>query len=164
MNTAIVILGSPNDEKGKLLSIAIERCEQAFIEHQKIPLAKLLCTGGFGEQFNTTDTPHAQYIQQYLLNKNVPVDNFLPQVMSRFTLEDALLSVPVIEQFNIDHIILVTSDFHMARAKYIFSMLMPNISLECAEALTNKTTEEMQRLSLHEKKALARDRMNLSLE
>jgi hypothetical protein len=54
MSCAIVVLGSPNDENGKLLPIAISRCEKAFSEYVRIGECKILCTGGFGQHSNLT--------------------------------------------------------------------------------------------------------------
>ena len=162
MNTAIVILGSPNDEQGNLFSIALERCRQALIEYKKRPNAKLLCTGGFGEHFNNTDIPHGQYTQQFLIESNIPQNNFLPIALSRFTLEDAQLSLPILERHGIDHIVLITSDFHMPRAKFVFSQLFPKMSFDFSPAKTNKPQTELGKLLAHEKIALKREQENLS--
>ena len=164
MKTVILILGSPNDAQGNLLSIALERCRQAIIEYKKRPHAKLLCTGGFGKHFNSTDIPHGQYTQQYLIESNIPQNNFLPIALSRFTLEDAQLSLPILERHGIDHIVLITSDFHMSRAKFVFSQLMPNMSFDFAPAMTNKPQRELAKLYDHEKNALKREQENLSRE
>ena len=44
----ILVLGSPNSDKGELFSIAKERCNLALTELAKRPGWKLLLTGGFG--------------------------------------------------------------------------------------------------------------------
>jgi uncharacterized SAM-binding protein YcdF (DUF218 family) len=41
-------------------------------------------------------------------------------VVSGYTLEDAELSKPLIDAGKFDEILLVTSDFHMPRAQYLF--------------------------------------------
>ncbi len=161
MRTAIVVLGSPNDNQGRLLSIALERCRQALIELKKYPNAKVLCTGGFGKHFNTTDIAHGQYAQKFLINKGVAAEKFLPIALSRFTIEDALLSLPILTDSGIERIILVTSDFHMVRAKFIFNYVMPNITFIFASAITNAPQEQLNNVMFHEEKALARDMVGI---
>jgi uncharacterized SAM-binding protein YcdF (DUF218 family) len=161
MKTTIVVLGSPNDEEGNLLPIAIERCKQALIEYKKNPHSSILCTGGFGEHFNTTKIPHGEYTQRYLIHNNIPTDNFLSVAQSGFTLEDAKLSIPILEKNSTEHIILITSDFHMPRAEFVFTQLMPNILISLAPAHTNKPLAELALLHKHEKNALKREQATL---
>ena len=116
----IIVLGSPNAEDGSLLSVAKERSDHALLEHQKRPGWKLLCTGGFGELFNTGELPHAAYLKRYLLEQGVPDDAFVGFAESRSTLEDASLSKTIVLQHGVPEILVVTSDFHQGRAQYIF--------------------------------------------
>jgi len=162
VNTAIVVLGSPNDEKGKLLPIAISRCEQALLEFKKHPTAKVLCTGGFGLHFNQTNLPHGHYCQQYLQSKGISAQHFLPITLSAFTLEDASLSLAILQKHQINKVILVTSDFHIERSKFVFNHFMPEIHFEYAPAKTISSKTEQDKLILHEKKALLREQKNLS--
>ena len=69
INSAIIVLGAPNDEEGNLLHIAKSRCDQAYYEFQKRSKHMVLCTGGFGEHFNKTIHPHAKFAQEYLKTK-----------------------------------------------------------------------------------------------
>jgi uncharacterized SAM-binding protein YcdF (DUF218 family) len=161
MSCAIIILGSPNDEKGHLLTTAISRCEMALREYSKLSDCKILCTGGFGPNFNATDYPHGQYTQRYLEKQAVPASAFLDTALSAFTLEDAQLSKPILEKNAITHIVLVTSEFHMKRAKLVFNHVLPDIHFEYAEAKTDVTDVEFERLIEHEKKAIKRDRIKL---
>lgn len=74
MNGIIIVLGSPNDIKGNLSSIAIERCNKAYEEYTQHNDYMILLTGGYGEHFNKTDKPHAFYSSQYLTGKGIPKD------------------------------------------------------------------------------------------
>jgi hypothetical protein len=47
----IVVLGSPNDDEGKLSGIAMERCFQAVAEFEKHPGYAVMPTGGWGAHF-----------------------------------------------------------------------------------------------------------------
>lgn len=161
MSSAIVILGSPNDKDGNLLPIAISRAKIALEEYKKAGQCKLLCTGGFGEHFNLTHIPHGQYLQEYLILKGIPPSSFIEIAFSSFTLEDATLAKPILEQHAISRCILVTSDFHMERAKLVFNHVLPDLDFEYSEAETFVNKDEFQKLINHEKNAIEREKVNL---
>ncbi len=157
---AIVALGSLNDESGKLSSIAIERCDQALLEYRNIPGAKILPTGGWGNHFNTTDKPHGHYVREYLLAKGVPSDDVLECAESSNTIEDAALSKTILERHAIDELIVVTSDFHISRAQFLFEKTYPKSRLSFSSAVTHLSSDELTKLWDHEKNALEKLKMN----
>jgi len=161
MSCAIVVLGSPNDQHGGLLPIAISRCETAFSQYLKMGECKILCTGGFGQNFNLTALPHGLYVKNYLIEKGVPSSSFLEIALSAFTLEDATLAKPILVKNGTTHIVLVTSEFHMERAKLVFNHVFPQVKFDYAQADTLVPEVELQRLMVHEKKAIKRELSNL---
>lgn len=161
MSKAIVVLGSPNDKEGNLLPIATSRADVALKVFEQYQECKILCTGGYGEHFNTTKVPHAQYLKDYLIAKGVPNTVFCDMALSAYTLEDAILSKPILEQAGISHCTVVTSDFHMDRVKLVFKSIMPGLSLEFIEASTPVGKDEFQKLVAHEKLAIKREQINL---
>jgi len=163
MSCAIVVLGSPNDKDGKLLPIAISRAEAALVEFKTNRNYKLLCTGGFGEHFNLTNIPHGQYLQEYLISKGVPSSSFIEIAHSSFTLQDATLSKPILQRHAITHCILVTSDFHMERAKLVFNQVFPNVDFVYSSAETLVSEDEFQKLIEHEQKAIIRELHNFKM-
>jgi len=160
----LVVLGSPNLANGKLLPFALSRCDKAFSLYQqcKDDFCKVLCTGGFGEEFNVTKTPHAQYTKQYLMSLGIPESNFLPHVESRFTLEDASLAKETFDKYCDEEIVIVSSDFHMRRVRYIFTTLYPKLNFKFEGSLTELPTVEKNRLEIHERLALLREQNALS--
>ena len=154
MQGIIVVLGSPNDDQGKLLSIAQERCAQANIEFRRNPDYAILPTGGWGEHFNTTDRPHGYYLKQALIARGIPESAFLPITESSNTIEDAGLSRPVIEAYPEAELIIVTSDFHEARANYLFKRDYPKRRICMSTCVTNQPPDVLARLQEHEQKAL----------
>lgn len=155
-NLAIVVLGSPNDSEGNLSSIGIERCQQALIEYERNPSAKMLSTGGWGEHFNTTDKPHGYYVRQYLMAHGVPEGQVLECAESTNTVEDAQLARPIIEHHGITDLIVVTSDFHIPRAQFLFQREFKEIRLSFTAAKTHLPEDELARRKQHEEKALAK--------
>jgi uncharacterized SAM-binding protein YcdF (DUF218 family) len=161
-NGAIIILGSTNEPSGQLSSIAISRCEKALFEYRNLNTAvladyKILCTGGFGERFNQTDTAHGKHLQYYLEQRGVPSSAFIEVALSTYTLEDATLAKAIIEKHKIKQVILITSEFHMTRAKLLFNHVFPAVKFTYAEAVTVLPNIEYEKLTQHEKIAIKRD-------
>ncbi len=156
MNGIIVILGSPNDEQGNLSETAIGRLEQGLAEYRSREGYKILCTGGFGEHFNTTDRPHAEYLIRHLLQEGIPEKDILEIAQSRNTVEDALLSKPIVEKSGVRSLTVVSSDFHMQRVEHIFKQVFAGYDLTFSGAKTDFPRERLRTLRKHEKKELER--------
>jgi uncharacterized SAM-binding protein YcdF (DUF218 family) len=154
MNGIIIILGSPNDEHGNLSDIAIGRLNRGLREYRKNDGYKILCTGGFGDHFNLTDRPHAEYAIKYLLQKGLGETDLLEIAESRNTEEDALLAKPIVEKHGMKSLIIVSSDFHMKRVKHIFSKIFEGYRLTFCEAKTNFTGHQHKVLKNHEEREL----------
>lgn len=150
----IVVLGSPNDAQGQLLSIALERCSQALAEFKENPTYAVLPTGGWGPHFNTTDKAHGFYVRQELAGRGIPGSAFLPCTESSNTIEDASLSRPILDSYPGAELIVVTSDFHAARALFLFEREFPERRITISESVTNLPPDALVRLQAHEQKAL----------
>jgi uncharacterized SAM-binding protein YcdF (DUF218 family) len=154
----IIILGSPNDEAGRLSVMAQGRVAlgyQIYTERRAVGW-KLLLTGGFGEHFNRTALPHAHYLQQWLLTQGVPAHDMVDFALSRHTGEDALLARSIVERVGIRQLCIITSDFHLARATFIFQKVFPDYTLEFVGApyLSTYSVTEQDRLLAHEARRL----------
>lgn len=155
----IVILGAPNGDDGQLSRMAQGRVVlgyQLYRERQAVGW-RLLLTGGFGEHFNRTALPHAAYLQRWLLAHGVPADAIVEFALSRHTGEDARLALPIVERQGVRHLLVVTSDFHLARAEFIFRAVFPDYGVEFAGAsyLPTCSHAEQERLIAHEAHRLA---------
>lgn len=151
----IILLGAPNDDSGQLSSLATERCERALLEYRAVPGYAVLPTGGFGEHFNRTDHPHAFYTRCYLLGRSVPERDILAPVLSNSTKEDASLSKPVVVSCGVHNVVVVTSDFHVARATLIFEREFAGFQLSFSASKTVLPRQELTKLLEHERNALA---------
>jgi uncharacterized SAM-binding protein YcdF (DUF218 family) len=162
----IVLLGSPNTDRGELYSVAKARCERAWREYQQHPGYKILPTGGFGAHFNRTDKPHAFYLKRYLIARGVAEDDILEFALSRSTIEDVALSYPIVTKHGVQHVIVVTSDYHADRAQFLFQRTYKGISLTFSLCPTDEQRCELDlsALKAHEKKALARLRQEAGLD
>ena len=151
----MLVLGAPNTPEGLLSPMAISRLDTCYALYKRRP-GKIMLTGGYGEHFNTTNKPHHWYAAQYLQGKGIAADDLVGGVNSRNTLEDALLSRPLVLSCHASRLIVITSDFHLQRAGSIFCEVYgkalpvqfipaPSLGLSLAE---------MQALLLHEQAAL----------
>lgn len=154
MNKIIMLLGSPNDNMGKLSQIAIDRNDCAFNIYKINKDIKMLCTGGFGKHFNNTNLPHAQYSKDYLISKGADENDFLPFILSSNTYEDLEMAKPVVEKENPDLLIVITSDFHIERVKLLYDRIIGYSKIIFISAMSTLSEEELQPIILHEKNAL----------
>ncbi|WP_283710477.1 YdcF family protein [Pseudoalteromonas prydzensis] len=161
MNTVIILLGAPNNSDGSLTAIAKSRCDKAYQIFLQQPYCKLLCTGGFGAHFNTTNIAHGDLTKAYLIKLGVPASAFLPVALSRFTFEDATLAQPILASAGAKKAILVSSEFHIARVHYVFSHVFPHIEFICEAAITPLPKAELEQLAAHEEHAMEREKVNV---
>lgn len=120
-NGCILILGAPNDKNGNLSLIAKTRLIQGAAELSLNPDFKILLTGGFGMHFNETNHPHWKYAKDFLIKElSISPNSFLDEsIDSANTVEDVEKAKPIFQKYNFKKIILVTSEFHLKRVKYI---------------------------------------------
>ena len=112
MKKIILLLGASNDSRGNLSQMAIDRLECAFSLYACNNDVKFLCTGGFGQHFNTTDLPHAEYLKRWLSSQGVKEEDFLPFILSSNTYEDIHGLKNRMKEITGDVLIVITSDFH----------------------------------------------------
>lgn len=156
MKSIILLLGSPNDENGKLSRIAINRIECAYNLYANNKNMVFLCTGGFGEHFNTTNHPHAYYAKSALIERGVKEDDFLPFVLSSNTYEDFEKSKPTIERESPDILFIVSSDFHIERVKILHEKIINYPYSIFLSAKSSLSENELQPLLEHEQNAIKR--------
>lgn len=156
MQNAIVVLGAPNSDKGELSEMAVNRLDKAIEFYNRNKDYKIICTGGFGEHFNTTSFPHAKYAADYLIKYGVHPDNILEYVISSNTIEDVLKTKSAVENLQVKNLVIITSDFHMQRAKLLFEKHLNDQNLTFIEARSTLDEDVLEKLKEHEKKAILR--------
>lgn len=154
----IIILGSPNSSEGELYPVARQRCEKAIQEYLKHPAWKIVLTGGFGEHFNRSEQAHAFYLQKYLIGRGLAPEAIVNSVLSTNTLEDASLTKPIILNYHVEDILVVTSDFHYARARYIFEREYSDTKIQIRFSLSDTDERtcgfDLKSQKIHEKNSL----------
>ena len=155
MTDVVIILGGANDKKGNLSSISKERLNRGFKEYQKRKDCKVMLTGGFGKNFNITKKAHATYGKNYLLDKGVKRKDFLKIARSKNAVEDALLSKKILHGVKVRCLVVVTSDFHLKRVKFIFRRIFDRYDLKFLRSKTKLSAEKLKHLKKHEVEALS---------
>ena len=167
LQTLIIQLGAPNNVDGSLPDIAGSRCHATLNIWQQYPDAAILCTGGYGAHFNQTDKPHWYWAQRELLRLGAPASALINGIDSRFTFEDASLTLTwLATQSRLTasntRLVIVTSDFHQPRVQLIFNALFSHWQKSYVSAPTPLPVQECQRLRDHELSVMDRERDNIA--
>lgn len=149
----LIVLGSPNSDDGKLGAIALDRLDRCF-EIFNSSENQIICTGGFGPQFNTTSKAHAVYAKKYLISKGIPEASFLSHALSSNTVEDAVKVKEILAKHNFDSLVVISSDFHLDRVRLIFDEILEGCSKEYIGVRHNFPSIFVDKLVEHEKKAI----------
>jgi uncharacterized SAM-binding protein YcdF (DUF218 family) len=150
----IIYLGAENDAEGILSETARVRAQGAIKVYRATPGSKLLVTGGYGA-FNPAPLPHAHYVVQHLLACGVPAGDLLPIVESRHTVDDAALTREALAPLDVRSLCVVTSGFHVQRARLIFSCFFDPARLSFVITPDCLSGERLQRRQAHETQSTA---------
>ncbi len=153
MKNILIILGSPNSAKGRLGKAAISRlkkCVEIFKPDENL----ILCTGGFGVHFNTSQKPHAEYLMQYLIKNGISKEYFLPSANSANTVEDAVKSMGILKKMDFRNCTIITSNYHLDRVQLIFDKILTGIEKQYIGVEDGFSEKKLKLLQNHETKAI----------
>lgn len=158
MFNLLIILGSPNTLDGELLPMATGRLDKGYeIFIKKCNETwRITLTGGYGDHFNKTKKPHADYAKDYLFKKGLHETNFTLPALSCDTVDDAKKCIPIVHDYQPDEIVVVTSDFHLERVRYIFTTIFfdKKLSFFGSDYLNSCDEETKRKLLNHENREL----------
>lgn len=160
MKKIILVLGAPNDEEGNLGQIALDRLNSACAIYKVNEGFSILCTGGFGVHFNTSELPHAYYAKRYLISKGVKEEDFLKSPLSSNTVDDFRMTKQLIKDVKPTVLLIVTSDFHMERAKILHNIILHSPNTIFIPVKSSLNEDELSPLRLHEEKAIEELKIN----
>ena len=112
----------------------------------------IVCTGGWGDHFNTAEYAHAYYAKAYLIENGILEDTFLDFALSKHTVDDAVKLIPILTVFTNPNVTIITSDYHLERVTLIFTEILKAYSLKFIGVTSNLDKTEYDTLVLHEKK------------
>jgi DUF218 domain len=153
MSKFVFILGAPNGNDGKLSTVSLRRIEAAVEQQRSNPGFVILATGGFGPHFNSTGTPHREFVYRHLEAAGAAIDRAESNdLLSSNTVEDIVLVVAFMKARGLDQYYVVTSKFHAARCRFIIDCLAEKHSVTVVAADDPEDLED--ELREHEDRAL----------
>ncbi|MCG8307242.1 MAG: YdcF family protein [Cytophagales bacterium] len=148
----LIVLGSPNSQRGKLSIISRGRLECCVKLYSKGKL--ILCTGGWGEHFNTSKEAHAVYAKRFLIEMGINEEDFLDFALSENTVDDAVKIKPIISNLGKVVLTIITSDYHLERVTLIFNEILKDVQKKYVGAKSTFDKFKLEQLISHEKKAI----------
>lgn len=151
-NEVLIVLGAPNSPSGELGEISISRLDCCLALYSKGK--KILCTGGWGEHFNTSEDAHATHAKKYLIEKGVLESDFLDFALSSNTVEDAVKVKEIISGIDSPHLIVITSVYHYERVKLIFQEVLTTFKVNIVAIQCDINKDQLHGVLAHEQKAI----------
>jgi len=148
----LVVLGSPNSPSGELSAISKSRLDYCANLYSTGKL--ILCTGGWGEHFNTSREAHAFYAKRYLIEKGVPERDFLDFALSENTVDDAVKIKKIITKSENARLSIISSEYHLERVQLIFREILKGFDFRCIGVPDTLEKDQLQHLAAHEKAAI----------
>ena len=148
----LVVLGSPNSSSGVLSNMSKSRldyCKSIFIESNLI-----ICTGGWGKQFNVSTRSHGFYAKEYLIEKGLTEKNFLEIALSSNTVDDAVKIKSILSNLENFNLTIITSDYHLNRVKLIFKEILEDYNMSFIGVDGDFNEEKYELLLKHENAAI----------
>lgn len=146
----IILLGNENDggnqEKEELSLTAKQRCDGAIKIYQEDATAEILPTGSFGRHFNNSLKAHGKLMEEYLIKHDVVRDRILQYTESSNTVEDALCARKCVVDAKASSVVVVTSNFHLERTRYIFGRIFPDFQIDFVGVEAGSGSEEHKKI------------------
>lgn len=131
----VIVLGA-KVKKGAIPSKALAfRLDAAIDYAKKYPKIQIIVSGGQGPDEDATE---ASVMKQYLIDRGFPESQIIVEDQSTSTYENLLNSKKIIGD-NLEGLTIVSSDYHLARAKMLAEKL--HIKCDVIPAATPKSIE-----------------------
>lgn len=114
----------------------------------------ILCTGGVGLHFNTSEKPHAEYLKQYLLKNGIAENYFLPFANSSNTVQDATKAKENLLENEVEKVKIITTNYHLKRVQLIFDEILSEFEKTYFGVPNNMSSKSLLKFENHEKKAV----------
>lgn len=145
----IIVLGSALDKHGYLTELGRRRVEKAIELYKKSP-CKIIMSGHSSIDIIDAKKTEASAMEDYAIMHGVDKNDIIKEECSRDTIGNAFFSKEIIDIKKWKDIIVVTSDFHIARAKYIFNKIFSGnyrikfVSAKSSEDISKNERELME--------------------
>ncbi|MEU2394976.1 ElyC/SanA/YdcF family protein [Streptomyces sp. NPDC007369] len=127
----VAVLAAPNDDRGALSVMAQDRSLAALtaVRTADTP-TRLVLTGGFGAQFNTSDEPHWRHCARWLAQEHgMRDDEYAACLETRHSSDDALFLREFVRLRGAGRVTVVTSDYHATRVRHLLGLVLPGATV-----------------------------------
>lgn len=161
MKDVIIILAGGINNDGSLPDLPKSRVDCGIQHFRNGDARVLIMTGKYGFwldwQKQIPPRSEAEAMKEYAISKKIPSDSILTEQESKDTLGNAYFTkVNILEPNNWKNILVVTSDFHLERTKYIFDLVLgAEYSITYDTVKTMLPPEKITSLEEQEKKTIA---------
>lgn len=143
----ILVLGAGITKEGELTQIGRSRVEKAVSAYRSNQSSRILLSGRYshGLSFIPPRT-EAQAMKEYALNLGVQKEHIYLDEHSMDTLGGAYFSKQFFLKYNWKNILIITSNFHLARTQYLFKKVYgKEFNFEIVPSLTFLPPEDLMR-------------------
>lgn len=121
---AIIVLGEPIDSNGDMGSELKSRLDAALKSFKNKDAGFIIVSGG-KTSHNKPNFSEAEGMKRYLVKNGVNPKFILKEEYSKDTIGNALFTkTRILDEKRWENIIVVTSDYHIPRARYIFKRIL----------------------------------------
>ena len=156
-SNAIIILGGGINRDGTLWQITINRLEKGIELFKKGASENIVVSGkyGFMEDYIPIIT-EAKAMCRYLEKKAIPKEKIILEEESKDTLGNAFFTkTNILEPRKWQTIIVITSEFHIPRTKYIFKKILgEKYKINFVKASSGFSDHKLRELIIKEQKLL----------
>ncbi len=121
---AIVVLGKGMERDNQLTSFGKESTKVAVDLFELGYSGKVIFSGGIGRWNKGRGITEAEAMKDYAKKSGMPGENIYTEAQSRDTVENAGYTKEILERMGAKKVVVVTTDFHIDRAAYIFDRLL----------------------------------------
>lgn len=153
---ALAILAGGINKEGILSGDTINRLNKGLELFRKQNFKKVIVSGRFSFLYDYVPTKtEAKAMIEYLSEKGIPKEKLILEDKSRDTIGNAYFVKGILKKNGWKKIIIVTSDFHIDRTKYIFKKVFgKGFKINFVKAGSDLSKEELEKVSKKEMKAL----------
>jgi len=150
---AIIVLGYESNN-GKLSGLCSQRLERAFelYSEEKVPV---ILSGGYSLKVKKgVGTSEAKTMKRTAIKLGINEKDIILEEESRDTQGNAYFTKQIIKQKGWSRILVVTSDFHLIKAKFFFDFIYgPRFNISYEDVKANLSKKEHKEIEEKERKS-----------
>jgi uncharacterized SAM-binding protein YcdF (DUF218 family)/glycosyltransferase involved in cell wall biosynthesis len=148
----IVVFGGGVGETGGPGKSTIERARHAVKLYKQGYAEKIVFSSGYIFHYND-----AENMKLFALSMGVPSKNIILEQKADSTYENAVFTKEIIDGYNWDSILLVSSPYNMRRASLVFKKLDKDLRIICAPVMESQFYYRWKKVRLEQIKAIGHE-------